>query len=114
MKILKQDGWTLLHHAASWNNCVALRALIHKGASLDQTIGKGWTPLMLALWNRHKQIAIELINAGADPLIENKYVCSVMMQFVFFTQITFIQGESSLKIAFERLESEAQELEVCK
>ena len=37
------------------------------GASYSRTIGKGTSPLLLAIWNGHFELAMALVDAGADP-----------------------------------------------
>jgi len=37
------------------------------GTSYSRTIGKGTSPLLLAIWNGHFELAMALVEAGADP-----------------------------------------------
>lgn len=62
----KTGGLTALHHAARAGHVEALRALLDGGAGIDQRSGDGSTPLVLSLLNGQFDLAMELIQRGAD------------------------------------------------
>ena len=61
-------GFTALHLAARDGNVEAVEALLAGGAELDQkSAGDGSTPLLVATINGHWDLAMELLDRGADP-----------------------------------------------
>lgn len=61
-------GFTALHLAARDGNVEAVDALLEGGAELDQkSAGDGSTPLLVATINGHWDLAMELLDRGADP-----------------------------------------------
>lgn len=58
---------SMLHLAAAVGNAEAAKALMNAGSPVDKKEPEfGWTPLMLALYNGHEQVARELILRGAN------------------------------------------------
>ena len=61
-------GFSALHLAAREGNFEAVRALLDGGALLDQVSGgDGSTALLVATINGHWDLAMELLDRGADP-----------------------------------------------
>ena len=61
-------GWTPLHQAAYSNQCAIAEALIHRGADLDlEAHGSGGTPLIVALFWGHREVADLLGRHSAAP-----------------------------------------------
>jgi len=61
-------GLTALLHAAREGHAGTVRALIEGGAEIDQVSGGDRTsPMLIAMINGHFDLAIELLEAGADP-----------------------------------------------
>lgn len=61
-------GFTALHLAARDGNVEAVEALLAGGAELDQrSAGDGSTPLLVATINGHWDLAMDLLDRGADP-----------------------------------------------
>ncbi len=61
-------GFTALHLAARDGNAQAVAALLEGGAELDRkSAGDGSTPLLVATINGHWDLAMELVDRGADP-----------------------------------------------
>jgi ankyrin repeat protein len=79
-----KNGVTLLHHAVRFRSPAAVRALIAKGANVNQTCKRsGSTPLHRAVTStgapgtagmqaEAREIVAVLLSAGADPSIPNK------------------------------------------
>ena len=65
----KTGGMSALHHAARAGHLEVARALLDGGAPLDQQSGDGSTPLLFSLLNGQFDLAMELIERGADPNI---------------------------------------------
>ncbi len=60
-------GMTALLHAARAGHIEAVEALLDGGADIDQISGDGSSPLVLALLNGQFDLAIRLIERGANP-----------------------------------------------
>jgi ankyrin repeat protein len=65
-KDMNKGGFTALHYAAREGCIDCARALVDAGADLDVIDPERVTPLVLALENLHYDLAIYLIEAGAD------------------------------------------------
>jgi len=59
-------GMTPLHHAARQGNLEAVKSLLAGGANPDRTSFDSSTPLAVAVLNSQWDVALELINHGAD------------------------------------------------
>jgi ankyrin repeat protein len=64
---LSGGGLTPLVYAARANSLDAVKALLAKGADINQTTGYGWSPLLVASQNRFYQLGAYLLDQGADP-----------------------------------------------
>ena len=62
-----QGGFSPLLHAVLAGGLDVVRVLVAAGADVDETAPDGVTALMLSLTKRHEQIALYLIDRGADP-----------------------------------------------
>ena len=62
-----EGGFTPLLHAILAGDLDAVRVLLAAGASVDDAGPDGVTALMLALIKRHEEIALFLLDQGADP-----------------------------------------------
>jgi ankyrin repeat protein len=69
---------TALHFAARAGQLEAVRALIKAHANLDVVDSDGTNALVIATMNGHPDIALELMNAGADPKVADKYGRTVL------------------------------------
>jgi len=65
--VSKTGGMTALLHAAREGRIEATEALLDGGANIDQVGGDGSSPLVLALLNGQFDLAMRLIEHGADP-----------------------------------------------
>jgi ankyrin repeat protein len=67
-----QGGMTALLFAARQGNTEAIRALLEKGADVNQLSEASKTsPLLIAVMNGHFDLAKELLDCGADPNLSN-------------------------------------------
>jgi ankyrin repeat protein len=62
-------GLTPLHYAVRQGNLEATRALLDRGVSVNQTTGDRTSALMLAVINGRFDLAMYLLDRGADPKI---------------------------------------------
>ncbi len=63
----KTGGMTALLHASREGHIGAAAALLDGGADIDQVSGDGSSPLLIALLNGRFDLAMRLIERGADP-----------------------------------------------
>ncbi len=64
---LSGGGLTALVYAARANSIETVKALVAKGADINEGSGYGWTPLLVATQNRFYQLGAYLLDQGADP-----------------------------------------------
>ena len=64
---LSGGGLTALVYAARANSIETVKALLAKGADINEASGYGWTPLLVATQNRFYQLGAYLLDQGADP-----------------------------------------------
>ena len=67
--VAKTGGMTALLHAAREGHIEAAAALLDAGAGIDEVSGNGTTPLLMAILNGRFDLAMVLIERGADPNI---------------------------------------------
>eukprot|EP01105_Mastigella_eilhardi_P025313 TRINITY_DN6849_c0_g1_i1.p1 TRINITY_DN6849_c0_g1~~TRINITY_DN6849_c0_g1_i1.p1 ORF type:complete len:858 (-),score=204.72 TRINITY_DN6849_c0_g1_i1:108-2624(-) len=72
------DGHTLLHSAAYGGNAELIQLLLKKGANVNMTDDRGWTPLMMAVNLGKFTAAMTLLNSGAHADILNGKGFSVL------------------------------------
>ena len=66
--VYRQGGLTALHHAVREGESDAVFALLDAGAEIDQqTAGDLTSPMLMAIVNGHYDLALELLERGADP-----------------------------------------------
>ena len=66
--VYKQGGLTALHHAVREGETEVAMALLDAGADIDQqSVGDLTSPLLMAVINGHFDLAIDLLERGADP-----------------------------------------------
>ena len=71
--VAAKGGLTALHHAVRQGYAATTKALIDGGADINQpTAGDGSTPLLMAAINGQFDIALLLIEKGADPNLTSK------------------------------------------
>ena len=61
------EGVTPLMKAAKFGNLSEVQRLIDGGAEVDAQSRYSWTALMFACWEGHEEVAVALLEAGADP-----------------------------------------------
>nr|AAY89276.1 hypothetical protein [uncultured bacterium BAC10-10] len=69
---LSGGGLTALVYATRANSLDAVKALLAKGADINQTTGYGWSPLLVAAQNRYYQLGAYLLEHGANSNTANK------------------------------------------
>lgn len=57
-----------LHVAACWGDCEAISVLAHAGTNVDQRGEHGFSPLMEAVAQGHRDAALPLISLGATAV----------------------------------------------
>lgn len=62
---------TPLYAAAEHGDLTTVRRLLDGGSNPDERSVLGWTPLAIAIANKHAEVALLLIERGADPNIPN-------------------------------------------
>ena len=68
--VYAQGGFSALHHAVREGEAATVFALLDGGADIDQvTDGDGTSPMLMAAINGHFDLAIALVEHGADPNI---------------------------------------------
>jgi ankyrin repeat protein len=68
--VYRQGGLTALHHAVREGEAETAFALIDAGADIDQqTAGDLTSPMLMAVLNGHFDLALDLLERGADPNI---------------------------------------------
>ncbi|CAM9758964.1 unnamed protein product [Ectocarpus sp. 4 AP-2014] len=66
MDAADKGGSTPLHIAARFPRADMVQLLVAKGANVDKTNGRGWTPLQLAVVAGNTGATQSLLTAGAD------------------------------------------------
>ena len=66
INVKDDDGWTLLHWAASNNAAEIAKLLIDRGADIQAKDNQGWTPMHWAMYKNAPEIANVLIDRGAN------------------------------------------------
>lgn len=68
MLVGDRGGLTALHHAAREGNVESTMALVDAGADIDfQSLGDETSPILIAMINGHFDLALDLLERGADP-----------------------------------------------
>lgn len=62
-----KGGMTALLLAARQGSTAGVRALVYAGAAIDKPQADGITPLIMAIFNGHYDVAAALLDMGADP-----------------------------------------------
>eukprot|EP00930_Biecheleria_cincta_P034720 TRINITY_DN23959_c0_g1_i2.p1 TRINITY_DN23959_c0_g1~~TRINITY_DN23959_c0_g1_i2.p1 ORF type:complete len:748 (-),score=139.28 TRINITY_DN23959_c0_g1_i2:238-2481(-) len=65
------NGTTCLHAACRKGSLAIVKEFIMRATSLNTTDAAGWTPLHVALFMGRRQVAMQLLQHGADPLLRN-------------------------------------------
>ena len=66
--VYRQGGLTALHHAVREGESTTVFALLEAGANIDQqTAGDLTSPMLMAIVNGHYDLALDLLERGADP-----------------------------------------------
>lgn len=81
--------WTPLHYAAFSGNQDLVSLLLEKGASLDATSPNGSTPMMMAIYGGHPNVARDLLKRGASARIKNDWGDGALEWAVKYNQLAF-------------------------
>lgn len=65
------NGTTCLHAACRKGSLAIVKEFIMRAVSLNTTDAAGWSPLHVALFMGRRQVALQLLQHGADPLLRN-------------------------------------------
>ena len=69
----KQGGFEAIHYAARQGSVASVMALVDGGVNVNaKATGDGTTPLLMAIINGHYDLAMGLIDRGADPNIASE------------------------------------------
>jgi ankyrin repeat protein len=69
----RQGGMTALHYAARDGHVDAVRLLLDAGADINEvTEGDQTSPVLIAIINGHYDLALELLERGADPRLASE------------------------------------------
>ena len=68
---INKPGWAPLHYAATKGSVPIVRELLDKSAYIDAESPNGTTPLMMAAMYGTPEVVKILLEAGADPTIQN-------------------------------------------
>lgn len=63
----KKGGLTALLHASRQGQMESVETLVRRGADIDQQSADGTSPLLIATINGHFDLAVRLLELGADP-----------------------------------------------
>ena len=69
---VNKPGWTPLHYAATRGHVAVMDLLLENHAYIDAASPNGSTPLMMAALYGTASAVKLLLEAGADPLIQNE------------------------------------------
>nr|XP_055046909.1 ankyrin repeat domain-containing protein 16 [Misgurnus anguillicaudatus] len=72
IEVYNNDYKRALHEASSMSHYESVRYLIARGAKIDSLKKADWTPLMMACTRRNLDVISELLDHGADPVVQNK------------------------------------------
>ncbi len=75
---VNQSGWTALHYAASVGNIEIVTMLLDKKAQVDAPAPNKTTPLMMAARSGHTQTVNVLLDHGADVRLRNEWDMSAI------------------------------------
>ncbi|XP_056311074.1 ankyrin repeat domain-containing protein 16 [Danio aesculapii] len=72
IEVYNSDYKRALHEASSMGHYECVRFLIGRGAKVDSLKKADWTPLMMACTRRNLEVIQELLDYGAEPMLQNK------------------------------------------
>ena len=68
----KKNGRTALHLACAEGHLKCAQLLVNVGSRLNEPDDDNWTPLILAAFFGHEEVALELLQRGADIHVKSK------------------------------------------
>jgi ankyrin repeat protein len=75
---VNKTGWTPLHYAATGGHVAVIEHLLEHSAYIDAESPNGTTPLMMAAMYGTPEAVKALIQAGADPTLQNQLGMSAL------------------------------------
>ncbi|XP_067678968.1 serine/threonine-protein phosphatase 6 regulatory ankyrin repeat subunit C-like [Haliotis asinina] len=90
-------GLEPIHTAVGARTCKTIAALVRQGVNIDSQTSDGQTPLHLALntgWELERSIVKTLLDAGADPCIQDNQGRTPVTMFVLSYFNTFHTGQT--------------------
>jgi ankyrin repeat protein len=70
--VLQSGGLTALLYAVREGDLESVKVLLNAGVSVNQATMDGWTPLLMATYNRYYKLGEYLIGQGADTKLANR------------------------------------------
>lgn len=105
-KVMVNDAfWTVFMRAASIGDVETVRRLADDGVEVNGQSPNGTTALMAAVKNGHSTTALELIELGADPTIEDEEGLNAVEWAEKKGQESFIKGLKQKGIAIPEYDS---------
>ena len=105
-KVMVNDAfWTVFMRAASIGDVATVRRLADDGVEVNGQSPNGTTALIAAVKNGHSDTALELIELGADPTIEDEEGLNAVEWAEKKGQESFLKGLKQRGAAGRQLDS---------
>ncbi|CAM2067759.1 Ankyrin repeat domain-containing protein [Sulfidibacter corallicola] len=95
-----QGEWTTLMVAAAWGRERHVAYFLELGVPINATTHAGWTALMLAIYRDHQQVALNLMNQGANVGADARVAFSFLAGQLYTGRFPHLR--KTLKILLEK------------